>query len=120
MPGRAAEMDVRLPAHLEVSALLRQAQAGGGFASVLTKGEREGGTILVVLRERGANARIFERMPGLDGTRNWHRSKYQMTDSSKEIDEYLDRRANQDQDLWIIELDIANGERLIGLDEPRG
>ena len=87
---------------------------------MLTKGEPEAGTILVVLRERGANARIFERMPGLDGTRSWHRSKHQITDSSQEIDEYLDRRATQDQDLWIIELDIANGERLIGLDEPKG
>ena len=110
-------MESRLPAHLEVAALLRQTQAGGGFGSVLAKGEREGGTILVVLRERGANARVFERMPGLDGARNWHRSKHQTTDNSKEIDEYLDRRAAQDQDLWIIELDIVNGERLIGLDE---
>jgi hypothetical protein len=113
-------MDDRLPAHLEVSALLRQTQAGGGFGSVLAKGEREGGTILVVLRERGANARIFERMPQLDGTRKWHRINRQHTDNSKEIDEYLDRRTAQDGDLWIVELDIANGERLIGLDSPRG
>ena len=81
---------------------------------MLTKGEREGGTILVVLRERGANPRIFERMPELDGTRKWHRIKDQATDSSREIDEYLDRRTAQDDDLWVIELDIANGERLIG------
>ena len=113
-------MDARLPAHLEVSALLRQTQADGGFASVLTKGEREGGTILVVLRERGANVRIFERMSGLDGTRKWHRAKHQLTDSSQEIDEYLNHRTAQDDDLWIIELDIANGERLIGLDAAEG
>lgn len=113
-------MDARLPAHLEVAGLIRQTQAGGGFASVLQKGEREGGTILVVLRERGANARIYERMPGLDGTRKWHQSKHQTTDKSQEIDDYLDRRAAQDDDLWIVELDIANGERLIGLDQPMG
>ncbi len=113
-------MDSRLPAHLEVAALLRQTQADGGFASVLTKGEREAGTILVVLRERGANARVFERMPGLDGGRKWHRSKHQLSDSSQEIDEYLDRRATQDHDLWIIELDVVNGERLIGLDASQG
>ena len=113
-------MDGRLPAHLEVSALLRQTQVGGGFGSVLTKGEREGGTILVVLRERGVNPRIFERMPELDGTRKWHRIKDQAIDSSREIDEYLDRRTAQDDDLWVIELDIANGERLIGLDQSPG
>lgn len=112
--------DARLPAHIEVAALLRQTQAGGGFASVLTKGEREGGTILVILREKGANVRLFERMPGLDGARKWHSIKQQLADTTQEIDEYLERRATQDRDLWIIELDIVNGERLIGLDGRRG
>lgn len=112
--------DARLPAHIEVAALLRQTQANGGFASVLTRGEREGGTILVILREKGANVRLFERMPGLDEARKWHRIKKQISDTTQEIDEYLERRIAQDRDLWIIELDIVNGERLIGLDGPRG
>jgi hypothetical protein len=28
---------------------------------------------------------------------------------------YLDRRKQQDPDLWIVELDVAGGEQLIGL-----
>ena len=80
---------------------------------MLKKGEREGGTILVVLAEKGANARVFERMPGLDGTRKWTCSRSQDTDNTLEFQEYLTRRGDQDPDLWIIELDVANGERLI-------
>jgi hypothetical protein len=105
--------DARLPAHLEVSGLLRSAESLGGFATVLKKGEREGGTILVVLSERSANPRVFERMPALDGTRKWSCAKTQDADNISEFQEYLDRRARQDPDLWIIELDVANGERLI-------
>ncbi|MFM2301016.1 MAG: hypothetical protein RLZZ84_752 [Pseudomonadota bacterium] len=108
-------MTGRLPAHLEVSALLRSANNAGGFASVLHKGEREAGTIMVVLTEKGVNARVFERMPSLDGSRIWTLSRTEASDNKSEIDEYLARRAAQDDDLWIIELDIADGERLIGL-----
>jgi hypothetical protein len=80
---------------------------------VLKKGEREGGTILVVLAENGANARVFERMPDLDGIRKWTLSRTQDADNKSEFQDYLDRRGRQDPDLWIIELDVANGERLI-------
>jgi len=80
---------------------------------VIRKGEREAGTILVVLAERGANARVFERMPAPDGTRKWHCAKIQDPENPSEFHDYLDRRARQDDDLWIIELDVANGERLI-------
>ena len=107
-------MSPRLPAHLEVSALLRRVQDAGGFATVIRKGERDAGTLLVVLVERGRNQRLFERMPALDGSRQWHCSKEQDTDNNAEFDEYIARRGDQDRDSWIIELDVADGERFIG------
>jgi hypothetical protein len=108
-------MPPRLPAHLEVSGLLRQVSAAGGFAAVLHKGEREAGTILVVCTENGSNRRLYERMPSADGTRNWTLVRSELTDIAENLDDYLNRRMAQDPDLWIIELDIANGERFIGL-----
>lgn len=113
-------MEGRLPAHLEVAALLRQVQAAGGFATLLHKGERDAGTILVVLLENGANARLFERMPDASGTREWRVSKTEDAENKREFSEYLTRRGDQDPDLWIVELDIANGERFIGLTPPAG
>jgi hypothetical protein len=96
-----------------VSSLIRRVQAEGGFATVLHKGERDAGTILVVLVERGANARLFERMPQLNGTRAWTQSKEEDHESKREFSDYLERRVKQDPDLWIVELDIACGERFI-------
>ena len=105
----------RLPAHLEVAGLLRAAQQAGGFAAVLKKGERDAGTILIVCAEKGANRRLFERMPSLDGKRKWSEVRAETIDNTPEFDDYLSRRGGQDPELWIIELDIADGERFIGL-----
>lgn len=108
-------MEPRLPAQTEVQALLRQVQAAGGFATVIAKGEVDAGTILVVVCENGSNSKLYERMPGLDGQRRWHCVKADDPEKPQEFQEYLDRRRRQDGDLWIVELDIAQGERFIGL-----
>ena len=113
-------MESRLPAHLEVAGLLRAVETAGGFACVLKKGEREAGTILVVCAEKGANRRVFERMPLLDGARNWVLARSEDTENKQDFDAYLERRGAQDPELWMIELDIANGERFIGLTDLTG
>lgn len=108
-------MDARLPAHIEVGALIRAAEAEGGFGMVIQKGERDAGTILVVLLENGRDGRVYERMPQLDGSRAWICSKRQEMADSLAFSDYLSRRAQQDSDLWVIELDAAKPERLIGI-----
>lgn len=113
-------MDSRLPAHVEASGLIRQVQAAGGFAAVLHKGEREAGTLLLILTENGTKTRVYERMPQLDGVRNWSCIRTQDVEGKQEFNLYLDRRKDQDRDLWIIELDIADAERFIGIDSPPG
>lgn len=105
----------RLPAHLEASALIRETESLGGFAAVLHRGERDAGTILVVALENGANPSVYERMPSLDGTRNWTRVELQDTDNQLFLSDWLERRRNRDPDLWIVELDIAHGERLAAI-----
>lgn len=113
-------MEQRLPAHLEVSALSRAVQAEGGFATVLAKGERDAGTLMVVCCENGTNARAYERMPQLDGTRKWTLSRKEDIENKIDFTEYVQRRGRQDSDLWILELDISNPERFIGLTNEFG
>lgn len=104
-----------MPAALEVSALTRQVAAAGGFAMVLAKGEPDSGSILAVLLERGADARAYERMPLANGERAWTLAKREDRLDPQAFTEYLHRRRSQDSDLWIIELDVPQGERFIGL-----
>jgi len=71
----------RLPAALEVSALIRLAEAQGGFGMVLHRGEPDSGTILIVILDNQGfgqtTARAFERLPRTDGTRGWGAAKTQ-------------------------------------------
>jgi len=108
-------LDARLPAHLEIAGLIRAVESAGGFAMVLSKGERDAGTILVVCAEMGGNRRLFERVPSASGHREWRHVRSEETENKPEFDDYLNRRKAQDPDLWIIELDVADGERFIGL-----
>ena len=106
-------MDARLPAHLEVAGLIRAVQGAGGFATVISKGERDAGTLLVVCCESGAKAAAYERMPQADGTRTWTLTRSQDIDNPREFWDYCERRRQQDGDLWVVELDVPNGERFI-------
>ncbi len=107
-------MEDRLPAHLEVTGLVRAVNSEGGFATVIQKGERDAGTILIICCENGANARLYERMPQLDGGRKWTLVKSHDQENPEDLAEYCARRKRQDEDLWIVELDVADGERFIG------
>lgn len=113
-------MTPRLPARLEATALMRLVSAEGGFATVIAKGEPEAGTIMVVLCENGAGARAYERMPTPDGNRIWQLTRRDDRDKPSDFSEWLSRRQRQDRDLWILELDIAGGERFIGLTASSG
>lgn len=108
-------MDGRLPAHVEVFGLIRAVEAAGGFGTVIAKGERDAGTLLVICCENDTNARLYERMPQADGTRKWVLVRSQDVANKAEFAEYWQRRKHQDDDLWVIELDVANAERFIGL-----
>lgn len=108
-------MSERLPTHLEVAGLIRLVESRGGSAMVLAKGERDAGTVLIVTMHRGRDAKLFERMPQLDGSRSFVATKSQDTEKPLEFSEYLDRRKRQDPDVWIIEVDIDGGERFVEL-----
>lgn len=107
-------MDVRLPAHLEISGLIRSVNDAGGFATVVHKGERDAGTILIATRDRDATLCLYERMPDIDGNRKWTKTREEPVEKEREFSEYLERRGNQDTDCWIISLEIAQPERFIG------
>lgn len=103
----------RIPAHLAVSGLVRRVQQAGGFAAILAKGEPEAGTILVVLAHNGAPQRAFERMPLATGERRWTETKAEDPADPQAFSAWLERRHGQDPDLWMVELDVPEGERFI-------
>ena len=106
-------MDARLPAHLEVAGIRRIAESMGGFATVLSRGDRDAGTIAIVIIVRGEPARLYERMPQMDGNRTFVCTALEEIENKEDFSELLRRRCERDPDLWLIEADIPERERFV-------
>ncbi len=94
-----------------VSALVRRADVAGGSAMVLAKGDATSGAILLLLLQRGTDPRFFERGVGPDGVPTLIPSGPKELADETEASGYWQRRRERDLDLWVVELDIADGER---------
>ena len=79
----------------------------------MRKGDRERGSLLIFISSRGAHVASLERVLNLDGSYGWQRVGPGESAGSDEIADFLARRARFDEDLWAIELDIADPERFI-------
>jgi hypothetical protein len=96
---------------VEVSALIRRIEGQGGHGIVLSRGDREAGAILLLLCDRGAPKTLLERVLDVSGTYRWQKIGPQDIEGYQEFNTYIERRRRSDDDLWVVELDIAGVER---------
>ena len=68
---------------------------------------------MLFVSSRGSHVAAFERVLKLDGTYQWQRVGPAESAGSAEIADFLARRARFDEDLWALDLDIADAERFI-------
>ena len=113
-------MNDRLPSGLEASALVRRAEADGDFATILQKGDPDRGSLLLVISSRGRHVTCLERLLSPDGNYRWRSTGPADSESSGELADFLARRTRFDEDLWLIELDIALPERFIAETTAQG
>lgn len=104
-------MDARVAASVLVSALMRRAEAQGGFAAVMARGDPTAGSILVSLVERGGKPRFYERIIQSSGRYGWQEIAQKAAGNDEETQKFLARRRNFDPDMWILELDVPSTER---------
>jgi hypothetical protein len=103
----------RLSASVEAAGLIRRAEADGGFGTVLRKGDPERGSLLLVIRSRGRQVACLERMLSPDGIYRWAAAGPGEDKMDENLADFLNKRVRFDEDLWLIELDIAQPERFI-------
>ncbi len=106
-------MSDRLPAHLEVAGFRRVAEADGGHAMVLAKGDPDRGAITLLIRERGVFSSLYERQLDASGDYRWQRTGPVTGAQEAEISDFCAKRRRLDPDLWLIELDVPQAERFI-------
>ena len=107
--------DARLPAALEAAAIRRSVEASGGFAAILHKGDADRGSLLLLVRQRGAHITVLERAPQADRDGpSWQRGGPTTAgEGEADLREFLAKRLRFDPDCWLIELDIPDSERFV-------
>jgi len=100
----------RLKTHIWVSALMTRALSEGSFAVVAKKGDRDSGTVILAVRQRGGATRLYQAATGMDGLRVWHESEAK---PAREIDAVIALQSARDMDLWVIEIEDREGRHFL-------
>ncbi|MCL6698810.1 DUF1491 family protein [Sphingomonas sp. NSE70-1] len=106
-------MAERLPAHLEAAGFIRQAEAEGGFGTIIKRGDADRGALILLIASRGQHQACLERALGPDGIYGWQRSGPPVGADSQSLADWSEKRLRFDEDSWLIELDIPDPQRLI-------
>jgi len=106
-------VNARLTARVAVNALVRRANALGDFATVARKGDENAGQIVLLARRRDGRVQVFTRAMRADGAYAWTIAIEGDKEELDKINEYLGRQSRYDPDLWVVELDTDNPERLV-------
>jgi hypothetical protein len=102
----------RLASYIRVSALNRLATSNGDSLMVLRRGDAIAGALLLIILPRGQNPVLYEYVTGFDGIGGWRSALTEANPDEAAINHYCEKRSNNDSDLWLIELSIADDERL--------
>lgn len=95
-----------------VGALIRRAELAGAFAVVARKGDPRAGAVLVkVLDRRSGTARLYSEATKGDGERVWMQPVPSQAEA--ELDAYIERSRRIDPDIWVVEIDDAEGRHFL-------
>jgi hypothetical protein len=103
---------MQLSSDIWVYALIRRVELAGAFATVVRKGDARAGAVLVKTLDRKTGAaRLYAEATGPEGGSIW----MQPSDSHAEsdLDAYVARAARIDPDLWVVEIEDADGARFL-------
>jgi hypothetical protein len=106
-------MSERLPARLEATALMRQVQSTGGFATIVKHGDDDSGALILLIAERGLPKALIERRMGEDFNYRWTVVATPDDANPEKFREATDNRTRFDPDCWLIELDVPDGQRFV-------
>ena len=101
-----------LSSDIWVSALIRRAELGGAYATVVRKGDPRAGAVMVKVLDRGGGvARLYSEAVRADGERFWMRPAH--TELEADLDQLIARAQKIDPDLWVVEIEDRQGRHFL-------
>ena len=96
------------------SALIRRAEVAGAFATVARKGDTDAGAVLVKVATLDGRAHLYAPAMDGEGERIWlDLSSGPLGVEEKAVDAYAAKRAANDPDLWIVEIEDRAGRHFL-------
>ncbi len=105
-------IEPRAATGLLVSALIRRIEAEGGSAMVIAKGDAIAGAMLLMIADRGVLAGLYERVWRFEGGHGLERVGPDDLSAPGVAADYVARRRRSDPDLWAVEIDHRDAERI--------
>ena len=103
---------MQLSSDIWVYALIRRVELGGSFATVVRKGDARGGAVLVkTINRRTGEVRLWSEASGRGGEPVWMRPV--TSEVEADLDAYVERAARIDPDIWVVEIEDADGRRFL-------
>ena len=112
-------MSARIRSDIWVSAYLRRMAGMGGYGLVRRKGSPEAGAIAIVVTRRDGLAQLYlpAAQSDFDDARPTDRRfvpVFADFGEQSRIDDKLKREMAFDPDLWVVDMDAADGDPLLG------
>ncbi len=94
-----------------VGALVRRVEQAGSFATIVRRGERQFGAVIVkVLNLRSRQAYVLREAQQGEGT-VWMRPVETLNEA--DLDAWIERQVRYDPDLWVVEIEDAEGRHFL-------
>ena len=101
-----------LSSDIWVYALIRRAELAGAFATLARKGDARGGAVLVkTINRKTGEARLWAEATGVNGEPVWMQPV--ASEAEADLDAYITRAARIDPDIWVVEIEDADGRRFL-------
>ena len=102
--------DDRLPTEIWLQAYLRRCSVAGMAATVVRRGDRSSGMVLLKINRLGDGCSLLTQTRDLEGRIAWLRAASGALMPESEADAYIERAVRRDPDLWVVEIESRSGE----------
>ncbi|MBT3307099.1 MAG: DUF1491 family protein [Alphaproteobacteria bacterium] len=101
--------DERAVAEFWIMAGVRRCNADGVSAMVVRRGDDRGGTLLLKINQFDLGCKVLAQARDMDGVAGWMSAFTGGLVLEAEADAYIARAMDRDPDLWVVEIESAEG-----------
>ena len=101
--------DGRLPAELWIKAHMRRCMAEGIPATVVHRGEKNSGMLILKINQLDAGVRVLSQTRDMEGAVAWMPALGGALVAEAEADAYIERAVKRDPDAWVVEIEDRDG-----------